>query len=689
MDEQNIKKKHNHGRTVFLVIILLIIFGVFIARLIDWQIINGDKYDQIAKSSTTYTVESEALRGEILDVNGVGLAINSTGYQIVIDKLHMDDENLNDSILSLIKFMDKCGEKWTDKLPIILDGDSYKFAEDKEDEIAELKNKDNLNMNSYSTAEECMNKLIQEYNCDGYSKKDLRNIISVRYNMKRMGYSKSTPYTFADEISADTMAVISENFQDIPGIDVRSSTVRTNPNGTAAAHIVGAYGAISSEEYKEKADDGYALNDKIGKFGIEKSFENYLRGESGSKMIRASSNGNVLDVVETKNAEPGNTVYLTIDTKYQAAAQKALKEATEEANALAKASGEKYTGEDCVSGSMVMLDVKDFSVVCAATYPTYDLSKYWDDYSKIASTKGDPLINRPFMSAFTPGSTFKPLIASAALEEKLLKRDTKITCTGVYDYYDGLNIRCMGVHGSINVIQAITVSCNYFFNETGRILGIESINNYAKRVGFGSPTGVELSEGEETSGAIAGPENSKRWGSEWYPGNTVQTAIGQSDTLISPIQLATYAATLANNGERLQTHIVRKVVNYARDTVIMENDPNNPTVVDSMGVSEENLAIVKEGMVSAVNETYSTVFGDFEIQVAGKTGTAENNGSDHANFICYAPADNPQIAIGVMIEHGAKSSVAMNAAKKLMTEYFKDHPVDTAKPNSKKTTAGQ
>ncbi len=668
--EYNSEKKSGRGRMIFMIVLLLLIFGAFVARLIDWQIVNGDKYDLIAKSSTTYTVESEALRGEILDVNGVGLAVNTTGYKIVIDKLYMEDEKLNDSILSLVNLMEKCGEKWIDVLPIVVNGDSYKFADDKEDEIAALKSKDNLNMNSYSTADECMNKLVEEYGCQKYSKNDRRNIISVRYNMKLMGYSKSVPYTFADKISPDTMAVVSENFQDVTGIDVRSSTIRSNPNGTAAAHIVGAYGAISSEEYKELSEDGYALNDKIGKFGIEKSFESSLRGKSGSQMIRASSSGNILEIVETKNAEPGNTVYLTIDTKYQQIAQKALKEAAKEANDLAKAAGTKNSGEDCVSGSVVMLDVKDFSVICAATYPTYDLSKYWEDYTKIAETKGDPLINRPFMSAFAPGSTFKPLVASAALEEKAITKDTHISCTGIYGYYSGLNIKCMGVHGNIDVIDAITVSCNYFFNETGRLLGIENINNYARRAGFGSPTGIELSEGEETSGAIAGPENSKKWGNEWYPGNTVQAAIGQSDTLISPIQLATYAATLANDGVRLKTHIVRKVVNYARDKVIMENDPEKPTVVDNMEISEENRAIVRQGMINAVNETYSSVFGDFKVQIAGKTGTAENNGSDHANFICYAPADDPQVAVGVMIEHGAKSSVAMNVAKKLLTEYF-------------------
>lgn len=185
MEEQKTEKKHQHGRTAFLLIVLLIIFGMFTARLADWQLINGDRYDEISKTSTSYTVETEALRGEILDVNGVGLAINSTGYQVVIDKLYMEDDKLNDTILALILLMEKCGEKWVDALPIIMEGDSYKFADDMEDEIAELKSKDNLNMNTYSTAEECMSKLNESYKCDGYSKKEQRNIISVRYNMKK------------------------------------------------------------------------------------------------------------------------------------------------------------------------------------------------------------------------------------------------------------------------------------------------------------------------------------------------------------------------------------------------------------------------------------------------------------------------------------------------------------------------
>lgn len=672
--ENNVSK----WRYVFLVLLLLSAFGLFTARLIDWQIVEGEKYGDIAKNSTTYTVESEALRGEILDINGVGLAINTTGYKIVIDKLYMDDDKLNDSILSLVEMMEKCNEKWIDNLPILADKNGgYTFAKDKEDEIASLKSKDNLNMNSYSTANECMAKLVELYDCKKYTEKQQRDIISVRYNMVKMGYSKTTPYTFADGISATTMAVISENFQDIPGIDVRSSTIRVNTNGTAAPHIVGAYGAISQEEYKEKQNEGYGLNDKIGKFGIEKSMESYLRGTPGSKMIRASSNGNVLDVVETKNAEPGNTVYLTIDARYQKLAQKALKDAVKEAKEIEDTSsnGDEEDTE-CTGGAVVMLNVKDFSVICAATYPNYDLSKYWSDYSDIAAKKGNPLLNKAFNSAFAPGSTFKPLVASAALEEKVITKDTTIYCKGVYDYYDGLNLHCMGYHEDTNVTKGITVSCNYFFNEVGRLLGIDAIDSYATRAGFGSATGIELGYGEETNGAIAGPENSKRWGSEWYPGNTVQAAIGQSDTLVSPIQLATYAATLANDGVRLQPHIIRKIVDYSRENVIMENDPDKPTVVDKLEISKENQKIVRDAMINAVNESYSSVFADFPIQIAGKTGTAENNSSDHANFICYAPADNPQVAIGVMIEHGKKSSVAMGVAKKLLLAYFENEGLE-------------
>lgn len=658
------EKGISKGRYACIITIILIIITVFVVRLIQWQLVESDYYNDIALTSTTYKVKTEALRGEIFDVNGVDLAVNVTGYKVVIDKIYLKDEDLNNVIIRLIDLMEKCGEKWIDNLPIVTESDgSYKFAEGKEDEISELKNKDNLNMNSYSTADECMAKLVEKYECSGFNKKQQRDIISVRYNMAKTGYSKTQPYTFAEGIKDTSMAAISENMQDVSGVRTESTAIRTYTNGTVAPHIIGVTGLISSEEYSELKDKGYAFNDKVGKNGIESAFESYLRGESGSKTIETGADGET-SVIETENAQPGNSVYLTIDARYQKVAQQALQEAVKEANDYAKEVGGENMGEDCTGAALVVLNVKDFSVLCAASYPSYDLSKYYEDYEKLSTDKTLPLFDRAFMGALAPGSTFKPMVASAALQEGAITSVTNIECNGVYTT-GGLKLWCMGYHGNLNVHEAIRDSCNVFFAETGRLLGIENMNIYAKRCGLGVKTGVEVSE---SSGTLAGPEYSREMGSEWYESYVSPAAIGQSDNQFTPLQLATYAATIANNGVRLKTHVVDKVVSYSGDKIIYRNDPDNPTVLDNMEVSEKNLNEVKKAMNMAT-DSY-TALDDFDIEIAGKTGTAENNGSDHANFICYAPYDDPEIAIGVMVEHGTKSYVAINAAKKILNAYF-------------------
>lgn len=670
------------GRYACIITIVLIAITVFVVRLVQWQIAESDYYNDIALTSTAYTVKTEALRGEIFDVNGVDLAVNITGYKVVIDKIYLDDDKLNDTVVRLVDLMEKCNEKWIDSLPIVINSDgSYSFAEGKEDEIDELKNKDNLNMNPYSTADECMAKLVEKYECSDFDKKQQRDIISVRYNMSKMGYSKSQPYTFAEGISDTSMAAISENMQDVSGVRTESTAIRTYTNGTIAPHIVGVTGLISSEEYSELKNKGYAFNDKVGKSGIEGAFESYLRGESGSKTIEVNSNGTA-SVVETKNADPGNSVYLTIDARYQQVAQKALQEAVKEANDYAKEVDDEDMGADCTGAAVVVLNVKDFSVLCAASYPSYDLSKYYEDYEKLATDTTLPLFDRAFMGALAPGSTYKPMVAAAALQEGAITAATNIECGGIYTT-GGLKLWCMGYHGDQNVDEAIRDSCNVFFAETGRLLGIENMDIYAKRCGLGVKTGVEISE---SSGTLAGPEYSREMGSEWYESYVSPAAIGQSDNQFTPLQLATYAATVANNGVRLKTHIVDKVMSYAGDEVVYWNDPDNPVVIDNMEVSQKNLNEVKKAMNMATNSY--TALDDFDIEIAGKTGTAENNGSDHANFICYAPYDNPQIAIGVMVEHGAKSSVAINVAKKILNAYFHGEGLEDIPKTNKDGTVG-
>lgn len=649
------------ARYAFLAAIVIIAAGVFCARLVKWQIFSSGYYDDIALDTSTYTVESEAVRGEIYDVNGLPLAVNKTGYKIVLNKIYIDEEKLNDTILRLTALLELTGDKWEDELPIITDKNGeYAFAEDKDSEIASLKSKDNLNMNPYSTAAECMAMLVEKYKCDGYPKKQQRDIISVRYNMEKSGFTRSRPYTFASEISERGMNVVSENMQSEQGVEVYSTAIRSYENGKTAPHIVGVTGLISAEEYTELKDKGYAYNDEIGKSGIELAFEKYLRGTPGSRTYEIDSEGEV-KISETVESKPGNSVYLTIDSKYQTIAQKALKEAVKEANDYAKSVGGKNVGEDCKGAAVVMLNVKDFSVICAANYPNYDLAKFYDDYEKLVSDKGTPLFDRAFMGALAPGSTFKPMVAAAALQEGAITPKTHITCNGVYTK-GGLKLWCMGYHGSIDMYAGIRDSCNVYFAETARLLGIENMNIYARRVGLGVKTGVEVIE---SRGTLAGPDYSREMGSEWYDSFVSPAGIGQSDNQFTPLQLATYAATIANGGVRLKTHVVDRIMTYTGDETVIKTEPEQ---LDDMGVSSANIAEVQKAMNMATNSY--TALDDFGMEIAGKTGTAENAGSDHANFICYAPYDDPQVAIGVMVEHGTKSYVAINVAKKLLTAYF-------------------
>ena len=668
------EKKPLKGRYAVLVSLMLVITAVLLARLIQWQVVESSYYNTIASTSTTYTVKTEALRGEIFDVNGVELAVNLTGYRVVINKLYMPDDELNETIVRLVDILERCDEKWIDELPIRLDSTgNYVFDEEKQDEIRDLKSKDNLNMNPYATAEECMLRLVERYDCADYKSEQQRDIISVRYHMSRTGYSRTQPYVFADGISESTMAVVAERMSSVKGVSVETTAIRTYQNGTTAPHIVGVTGLISQEEYSELRSKGYSYTDRLGKSGIEAAYESSLRGNAGSKTYEVNAEGEVR-LKSTESTKPGNSVYLTIDTKLQKAAQKALKEAVKEANDYAKEVNDKNMGADCQGAAVVVLNVKDFSVLCAANYPSYDLSKYYDDYSKLAADKRVPLFDRAFMGALAPGSTFKPLVASAALQEKKITTHTSIRCDGVYTT-GGLKLWCMGFHGQQDVYEAMVNSCNVFFAETGRLLGIENMDKYAKRAGLGVKTGVEVLE---SSGTLAGPEYSSLMGSEWFSSFVSPAAIGQSDNQFTPLQLATYAATLANNGKRLKTHVVDRVVSYSGKDLI---DKSEPVEVEDLGVSSANLAEVRKAMYMAAN-SYVPLQG-YGIQLAGKTGTAENSGSDHANFICFAPYDHPQIAVGIMVEHGAKSFVAINAAKKILNAYF-----DYKEPTDQEQTTG-
>ncbi len=671
-------KEYNPAhRTFICIIIVAVIFCGFIARLFMWQIVEGENYREIALSSTTYTEKTDAARGEILDKDGNGLTVNKTCYKITLNRLYIDMEKINENISELIAYMDVRNEKWQDVLPIdITNSNEYSFKPQSNNEVNLLKSAEFLNLDDKADATMCIKELSKRYDAEYITdKKSLRDVLSVRYNMELQGFSNTTPYDFALDISEQMVSVISENFQNVSGIQVETYFVRENPDPDIAPHLLGALGSISEEEYDEKTAEGreYTYNDKIGKFGIEESFEDILKGKSGTKIVEKNSDGTVVNEIKKTDAQPGNTIYLTIDSKIQNAANKALKEnitaARKNGESLSAQNRESGYGEDCRAGAAVMLSVKDFSVLAAASYPTYDLEKYseYGDYYVNLETdeKNAPLYDRAFNGSFAPGSIFKPCVASAALEEGVINKDTLINCTMYYDYYEKDPVACMHYHGNLNLLGAITESCNYFFAETGRRLGINTMYLYAEKFGLGEHTGVEITE---STGFLAGRDSKI-----WTPGNTVQAAIGQSDNAFTPVQLATYAATIANNGTRLKTHVVKKITDYKREKIIEYNDPKKPEVLDTVSVSKENLQLVQSAMrnvAESVSGTAYSVFGNYDVSIAAKTGTAENSGSDHTTFICYAPYEKPEVAVAVVLEHGARGVYSMNVAKEMLDAYF-------------------
>lgn len=668
------KNKYPKTTITVCIIITLGFFVLFTARLVDWQIVHGSEYRELAKRSTSYTVRTDATRGEILDKNGDGIVVNTTHYKIVIDKLYANEETLDTNLLALINLMNLTGDKWEDTLPIELSGNTLSYKKGAEDEIATLLSEDYLNLDENTTAQDCFTKLLERYKIDeNLSLAEQRNLVSVHYNMELTGYSSSNPYVFAKDIKRSTVSAVSENTQGVSGIGVQTYLVRKAQDSDLAPHILGALGSITEEEY-EKLKDGnktYSLTDSVGKFGIELAFENQLKGEGGMKIIKRNSDGTIVDTIETIDSKPGNTVYLTLDKKLQETAVKSIAENVKAAKAQGVATKQSYGGsgwgEDCETGAVAMLSVKDFSVLAAASYPTYDLNKYsqyGDYYVKLSENKNSPMYNRISVGSFACGSVYKPCVACAALEEKTITKDTEIFCKQEYDYYPSNVVHCMHYHGDENVTGAIAQSCNYFFAETGRRLGIETMYLYSEKFGLGEYTGIEI---EESKGTLAGRDSTS-----WMPGNTVQAAIGQSDNAFTPLQLATYAATLANDGTRLKTHVVSKVTDYERTKTI--EDYSKATVVDTCGISKKNLDIVQKAMLEVTQDedgTAYSMFGDYKVKVAAKTGTAENAGSDHTTFICYAPFDKPEVAVAVVIEHGAKGRYSMQVAKDLLDGYFK------------------
>ena len=671
------------GRSAACILLVLAVFVVYELRLVQWQLVEGDKYEQLSLSSRTDTIEIEAARGEILDRDGNVLAGNRSSYNIVYDALDMDYDRRNATIIQVIDLLEERGETWRDRLPIVLAEDgTYQYKEDSESAIQTLQ--EALSLAEYATAEECMAELAQQYDCQGYSKEDMRNVASVRYSMTQDGFSRTSPYVIAEDVSAETVGVISERSEEWPGIETRVAVTRYyGEDGALAPHVVGYTGVITDTQYQQAVEDGttydaennisgYKWSDTMGRSGIEAAFEEELRGQRGEETIYTDSSGGVESTAVTTAPEEGHTVQTTLDSDLQRVANLSL-EKNIQGNIDAR---------NCTSGAAVVLDVDTFGVLACSSYPTYDVNQLVESiagdgeyYNNLLADENQPMLNLALNGVFTPGSVFKPVVALAALQEGQLSAATSVYCPGYYELAD-LRLGCTcGGGNTWNVYGALAHSCNTFFSTVGYDLGISTLDPYAEYFGLGTTTGVELGE---ATGIMSNPqEYRENHGVEWTDGVTSQTAIGQADNMFTPIQLAAMCATIANGGVRLQTHFLDKVLDYTGETVL---EAYEPVELYDAGLSSDVLGVVQTGMqMVATQGTAADVFANYPVSIACKTGTAETSTPDengnkptepNLSFICYAPADDPQIAIAVMMEYGNSGDYARNVAKDILDQYF-------------------
>lgn len=649
--------KKRNSRTAVIIAVISLILAVYAVRLFAIQITDSENYRSLIDAAYVRTVSVPSTRGEIFDRNGVKLVSNRTSYNVIFDKAYIDNSKLNEVILNMTSLLTQTGEQWIDGLEISK-SQPFTFTSDGTS-VAYLKTF--LGLQPHASAENCMDWLIDLYGLEEYSPEEARTVAGVRYKMSYEGYSLTSPYTFAKDISYSTALIVEENNALYGNVYIEEAPVREYVAGDLASSILGVTGAMSSEKYQQYKELGYKINDTIGQFGIEALLEAELRGTAGTREITVDSAGNILKIEDVVEPVAGNSVYLTIDSKLQRVTQDALAQTIEAIRKKAKTYGYEAEG-----GSAVVVKVKTGELLAAANYPTYDLSQYYSNYSEYANDPLFPLYNRAFNGLYAPGSCFKPVTAVAALTADLVESKDHIYCGRVYTHFTDYQPTCMYHHGNINLSRALSVSCNVYFFETGLRSGIERLVKYATQFGLGQPTGLEL---PESKGRMASPETRAALGGKWQAGDILQASIGQSDSQFSPLQLATYTATLANNGERMSAHIIQKLTSY--DTSVVEYE-TPISVLSSVDAEDSVFKAIRDGMVEAsTTGTARAQFAYYPIKVASKTGTPENgDGTCDAVFIAYAPANDPEIAVAVVIENGYQGYTAAPVAKAVFDQYF-------------------
>lgn len=706
--------KQFHIRTLVVAGLLAVLLLIFAGALYNLQIVKGEEFRAASTVKIANVETVEAARGEIVDRYGRSLVGNRATYEITLNTSIMGKEaERNAILLELIHICQDNGITWTDTLSISKDApftytsDSPLVYTDKEGKLRfnylgalldalplgskilpERWRQEDLDaassmadLGSGLTAEEVIDGLREYFLIDeSLSDADARAIIGVLYEVNlRSKDIRQTEYIFAQDVNIDAISAIKE--RSLTGVTVSATTVRQY-NTTSAAHLLGRVAAIQSENWANYKDKGYNMNDKVGIGGVEAAFEDYLRGESGTLIQELSTSGKVVSETwkvdaqtgETLEPKPGDNVMLTLDLRLQEKVEEIL------ANTI-----ETIDSEDTQGGAVVVQDVNDGSILAMASYPTFDLSTVYsstENYQKVADDPLKPFNNRATKGTYPPGSTFKPLVAIAALEEGLVTPTEKIRDTGYFQLpeeehypYGDWHPQCWyyrqyrQTHGQENLADALRDSCNIYFFTIGHRLGIDRVVEYAEAFGLGQTTGLEL--GEE-KGWVAGPETSKALNMEWYGGNLLNAVIGQDNNMVTPIQLTNYISTLVNGGNRYATHLLKTVKSSDYSSTVYEYEPE---LLGTLDLDPENVEAVKKGMWEVANDpesSSSVYFKDLPVEVGAKTGSAQvaSNVEANALFVCFAPYDDPQIAISMVVERGASGSKLAQATAEIVKYYF-------------------
>ena len=664
------KTKQDYNLRFNIIIAIIYIIGIILlVKLFTLQIVEGEDYREASNTKLTRETTIHATRGNILDASGNKLVSTSMVYSVEIYKTKIDNDTLNNSLLLFAKTMDENGDKYVDQFPIVFDSE---FRIKEGIDFDNWKKKQDLDENY--TVEECFNHYVQKYDIKTEDKLEQRKIANLRYIIDLNGYSSTRSIKLATHISNNSVAKLNEMSASFPGITTYSDTSIAYPYGELASHILGYTGAINEEELA--ADKSYNRNDVIGKTGLERTFEKYLRGKNGTKLVDVSVDGVVMDEYVSEEAVAGSNIILTLDVDLQKQTERALAKGIHDISSATE-------------GAAVVLNCNTGEVLAMASYPNYNPALFIDgisttDYNNYINDSRHPFINKAISDTSAPGSTFKMVTAIAGLQSGGIKVDSTIGCSGRYTRFDTYQPYCWNKrgHGYLSVTQAIERSCNYFFYETGYRSGIKELNRVARAFGLGSKTGIELPN--ETPGVLAGPDSD----SQWSPGKTVQAAIGQSNNSFTPLQMAKYTAMIANGGKNIDVTIIKDIENpdgtkVSRNEIdSLINEENGVTNSgEDLNFTEEHLKAIKEGMKGVTTDDGGTAVGyfrGFSTVLGGKTGSAsvDERGNANAWFVGFAPYDNPEVAVAVYIKLGQHGAAAAPVAREILAQYFGMNQVD-------------